>query len=110
MSLLLRRRLLYRTKKGVRKALLEWGKVLPFPLKHSSEDFVCPLLSSFTSSLSRLSRLSLGETRFGADYQPTLLIPVIIIAFERFKERKQHHQQQQQQQQQCPPPIRSNSY
>ena len=54
-------------------------------------------------SLSSFSRLSLGETRFGADYQPTLLIPVIIIAFERFKERKQ-------QQQQCPPPIRSNSY
>ena len=58
MSLLLRRLLLYRTKKGVRKALLEWGNVLPVPfLKHSSEDFVCPLVSSFTSSLSRLSRI-----------------------------------------------------
>ena len=48
--------MLFRSKKGVRKALLEWGK-LPVPfLKHSSEDFVCPLVSSFTSSLSRLSR------------------------------------------------------
>ena len=77
--------------------------MLPVPLlKHSSEDFVCPLVSSFTSSLSRiLSRIpSQRNVCFGAEYQPTLLIPVVVIAFERFKEKTTTNNNEQQQQQQ----------
>ena len=48
----------------MRKALLEWGNVLPVPLlKHSSEDFVRPLVSSFTSSLSYSLSYSLSAKR-----------------------------------------------
>ena len=60
-----------------------------FLAKHSS-DFG-RVVSSFTSSLSRLSLVFSREAKRGeARNRATILIPVIVIAFERFKERKQH--------------------